>query len=458
MNKVRVNKSTRSVPLVAIIGAGPAGLSAARNLKLRGIEYEQFERHTGVGGIWDINNPGTPMYESAHFISSRDRSGYFGFPMPAHYPDYPRRDQILEYTRHFAERFDLAPNIRFSTAVDALACADHGWQITLDTGERRSFSHVICASGHTWTPNWPSYPGEFSGKVMHAVDYRSGEQFAGQRVLVVGAGNSACDIACDAAQFADASLISMRRGYHFIPKHLFGIPADQFANRSRWLPFGVRRRAFEWLLGLLQGDLSAHGLQAPDHSLLASHPIINSQLIHYLQHGDITICRDIDFFDGDDVVFTDGARHTVDLVVYATGYRYEIPYAPSALFEWNGYKPSLDYSVFNRRHESLFAVGFSEMNGGGYYLFDMMTSLIADAIVSQTQTPEHWRVAKTLISTPPNTGPTLNMVDSDRHKDYLDVDRYLAACQRLIKRLGWRDPERMLRDSNHPTDPEPAWL
>ena len=294
-------------PKVCLIGAGPAGLAAARHLKQRGIRYDQLERHSDVGGIWDIENPGTPMYKSAHFISSRHTAGYYGFPMPEHYPDYPGHRLVLEYTRQFATAYGLYDRIEFNQSVERVEKVDASWRVTLANGESRNYSHVICASGHTWRPNWPSYEGEFFGEIIHSVDYRNADRFKGKRVLVVGAGNSACDIACDAAQTADAAFISMRRGYHFIPKHIHGEPTDVFVAKSQWLPFEPRRWFFERILKRINGDLTSLGLPAPDHRLLESHPIINSQLIHYLHHGDITVCRDIDRLDGEGVVFKDGA-------------------------------------------------------------------------------------------------------------------------------------------------------
>ena len=92
---------------VAVVGAGPAGLATARALRVRGLPYLQFERHGDVGGIWDIDNPGTPMYESAHFISSRDKSGFFDFPMPEDLRRLSVRTEILEYTHSFADAFGL---------------------------------------------------------------------------------------------------------------------------------------------------------------------------------------------------------------------------------------------------------------------------------------------------------------------------------------------------------------
>jgi cation diffusion facilitator CzcD-associated flavoprotein CzcO len=100
-----------------IVGAGPSGLSAARALRTAGVPFDIVERHRDVGGIWDLENPGTPMYESAHFISSKTLSGFDGFPMPDEYPDYPGQPQVLEYIRAFAEHHDLRRHVEFGGAV-----------------------------------------------------------------------------------------------------------------------------------------------------------------------------------------------------------------------------------------------------------------------------------------------------------------------------------------------------
>ena len=223
------------------------------------------------------------------------------------------------------------------------------------------------------------------------------------------------------------------------------MPADVFGARSKWMPFGVRRFFFERILKALNGDLTKLGLQAPDHRVLASHPIINSQLIHYLQHGDIAAHQDIERFEDRDVIFKDGQRERVDLIVFATGYHYSIPYADKSLFNWKNDKPQLAYTVFNQRNPTLFAAGFTEMNGGGYYIFDEMTSLIADAIETQTQNPEKWpSVWERLVEPTDFSGP-LGMVQSQRHTDYVDMDTFLSACQKLRKELGWRDPKTSLQ-------------
>ena len=144
MNAIKNNRS------VAVIGAGPAGLAAARSLKSAGIPFVVYEKHSDVGGIWDQNNEGSPMYDSAHFISSRTMSGFAGFPMPATYPDYPSHIQILEYIRDFARSFGLYEHIRFDSKIRTVARHGQLWRVELDSGEKRDFRAVICASGSTW--------------------------------------------------------------------------------------------------------------------------------------------------------------------------------------------------------------------------------------------------------------------------------------------------------------------
>ena len=183
-----------------IVGAGPAGLSAARAFRAAHVPFDVVERHRDVGGIWDLENAGTPMYESAHFISSKTLSAFDGFPMPAHYPDYPSRALILDYVRAFADEFDLRSHIEFGVTVTrAIPSSDGMWSIELENGERRHYRGVIAAVGHNWDPIIPVYSGTFSGEAYHSVRYRSPREFDRKRVLIVGGGNSACDIACDAA-------------------------------------------------------------------------------------------------------------------------------------------------------------------------------------------------------------------------------------------------------------------
>lgn len=427
---------------VCIIGAGPGGLCMARALKRQGLSYEQFERHSGVGGVWDINNPGTPMYESAHFISSRDLSGFLDYPMPKHFPDYPSNRQILEYVNSFAHAFDLYANIRFNTSVDKVLKRDDGrWLVTLGGGEQRLYRAVVCATGCNWDPNLPQIEGQFNGEILHSVTYKKAEEFKGKKVMIIGAGNSGADIACDAATHAQKAFISLRRGYHMIPKHLFGLPVDEVSEKGPQLPIWLTRIAFQLILRVINGDVRRFGLPKPDHKLFESHPLLNAQLLHYLQHGDIQVKPDVSHYDGDHVVFKDGSREQLDLVLYATGYKWSCKYAAD-YFEWKGGRPQLYLSIFSRQHRNLFGIGYLETNSSAYKLFDNQAHAIACYLRDQLHRPERARQFDQLIAHDnPDLSGGINFVKSQRHEVYLEVHAFKKHLRKVRQQMGWGDLE-----------------
>ncbi|MGW2020327.1 flavin-containing monooxygenase [Streptomyces sp. NPDC001927] len=423
----------------AVIGAGPAGLSMARALRRVGIGYDQFERHSDVGGIWDLDNPGTPMYESAHFISSRKLSGFFDFPMPDTYPDYPSNRQILSYTRSFAETFGLREAIRFNTSVERVTRDGERWTLSLSDGSTATYDAVVCATGVTWQPRSPQHPGVFDGEVRHAGTYRDPAEFRGKRVLIVGLGNSGADIACDAAQNADAAFVSVRRGYHIIPKHLFGMPIDEFAERGLSLPIRVERFFFSRLLRLIQGDLTRLGLSRPDHKLFETHPLLNSQLVHHLQHGDVAIRGDVTSFSGPRVNFADGTSEEIDLVLYATGYDWGMPYAEH-LFEWNEGRPDLYLTAFSRTQPNLFGLGYLETNSSAYTLFDHISHVVAQHLDDQRAAPARAEVFRHRIQQDrPDLGGGINFVATPRNQGYVDAAAFKRYLREVRRDLGWTE-------------------
>lgn len=424
---------------VCIIGAGPAGLAAARALAFKGLDYDHFDAGSQVGGIWDIERPGTPMYDSAHFISSKTRSGFEAYPMPEHYPDYPRHDLIQRYIIDFAQTHGLSDRIRFNTPVSDLEKQSDGrWKVTLDGGETRTYLAVICATGAQWHPKMPELQGDFSGEIMHSHSYRSPELFKGKRVLILGAGNSGCDIACDAAAIADAAFISMRRGYYFIPKHVLGKPADVFDHDSPNLPLWISRPIMTFLLNRLVGDLTKIGLQKPDHRLFESHPIMNSQLLHYLQHGDIAAKVDIERLDGNDVVFKDGSRERIDLILCATGYHQRMGFARD-YFDYLGGRPKMYLQVFNRDHRNLFGISQIETNSGAFKMFDQMAFLMANYLRDQTDgKPGAPAMDRRIAGPAPDLTNGIKFVASDRHQGYVNSDTYKVFLDKLTRKMGWK--------------------
>jgi hypothetical protein len=421
-----------------VIGAGPAGLAVARALQERDLPYTHLERHSRVGGIWDLENPSTPMYESAHFNSSRTMSGFAGFPMPDTYADYPPHRDILTYLRSFADAYALTEHIEFGVEVAKVTReADGDWRVTRVDGRQSRHRNVVMCSGSQWFPYQPEVPGDFSGEIRHAITYRNAEELKGRRVLVVGAGASGCDIACDAARTADYAAISMRRGYWFIPKHLFGRPVDTIASGGPQLPMWLEQRIFGLLLRLVNGDPRRLGLQKPTDRLFETHPSVTSLLMYHLQHGDLTAKPGITATDSDTVTFADGTRDHFDLILFATGYRHKVPYAQEYLSDEQ--HPDLYLSAFSREHPGLFGVGYVETNSAAYGLFDIQAQMIASYIRDTALDPQRAdRFAELIRNDRPDLSGGLRFSSSPRHKGYVNSATFKGYLHKVAASMGWR--------------------
>lgn len=431
----------KSILDVAVVGAGPAGLTMARRLAASESSFVVFEQHSDVGGIWDVDAPNSPMYDSAHFISSKTKSGFPGFPMPDSFPDYPKHDQILSYIRSFADHYNLRSHIQFNTSIKQAVLDNEGlWELTLSTGEVRKSRYLVCANGVTWHPNEVTWPGNFNGEQRHSVSYRSPEEFAGKRVLIVGAGNSGVDIACDAAFSADQAFLSLRRGYHFLPKHLYGKPSDVFASEGPKLPSWVEKQYYKFVLNMVTGDLTKYGLPKPDHKLFESHPLMNTQILHYLGHGDCIAKNDVVELDGDDVVFADGSRELIDLILTATGYQHCSPYLEEGTLDDRNGRPDLYLNLFSRKHNNLAVLGFVEFASAAYQNFDRMAELIVADIVAAPNSQLKTTLAQLKKQDTPDLKNGHTYVDSARHANYVEVDGYLKLLGQIRTKLGLTGP------------------
>lgn len=419
-----------------IIGAGPAGLSSAVALQKENIPFEIVDAGNKVGGIWDINRSETPMYDSAHFISSKTLSAFEDFPMPEHYPDYPSHRLIQAYIELYAQAHQLNSHIRFQTKVIDAIPNDAQWEVTFDDGTSTTYAGIICATGITWYLNFPNIQGEFEGEYIHSFHYKSSDLFKNKRVLIIGGGNSGCDIACDAAKAAERAFISLRRGYYFIPKYLFGTPTDVYKSKFK-LPKYLDVKFSEFLLNkVLVGKLERFGLQKPDHSLMQSHPIMNNRLLHYLGHGDITAKQDIKAFEGKTVIFKDGSREEVDVIVAATGYKRRFPFLNTQyldLKEENG-EIDLYLEIFSKSHNNLFFVGGIEVSSGIYGLLCKQGKLVASYLkAQQNQSPHLSQFQEKKKRDGLNLRGKSKYINTERHARYVDKDHYLSLLQKQLK-------------------------
>ncbi|MFC8230136.1 flavin-containing monooxygenase [Streptomyces sp. NPDC057287] len=422
----------------AVIGAGAAGLAATKALLDAGVDVVTYEKGDVPGGLWVRGNSSglSPAYASLHLNTSKGRTEFADFPMPRAWTDYPSADRVACYLGDYARTFGLDGHIRFGTSVTGVEHAREGggWLVTTEGGDTGRYDAVVVANGHNWNPRMPEpgYPGAFSGTQMHAHDYRTAEVFRDRRVLVVGMGNSAMDIAVDASHTARGPvLLSARRGVHIVPKYLFGRPSDATGGALSVLPWRLRQRLAGTMLRLAVGTPERYGLPAPAGGLFQNHPTISDTVLHRLTHGEIVARPGIDRLDSDGVVFRDGSRDPVDVIVWATGYRVTIPFlAP----RWTGVDPEelpLYQRVFHLDDPSLAFVGLMQSTGAAFPVVEAQAKLVAahlgGAYALPTAARQQQSAARALSRATARWGA------GGRPMMRVDFDDYLAALPREMR-------------------------
>jgi hypothetical protein len=363
-------KNHRSEECFALIGAGPMGLAMAKTLIEQGVPFQGFELADDVGGLWNIDAPRSTMYETAHLISSKRMTEFADFPMSDDTAEYPSHRELKSYFQDFAKAFDLYRHYNFGAEVLRAEPIENGrWDVTWrdknGAEHTQRFVGVMIANGTLSEPNLPEFKGRFSGELLHASEYRYPKQFTDKRVLVVGAGNSGCDIAVDAIHHGASCDISMRRGYYFVPKYVFGVPADTMGAKIR-LPMWLKRKVDGAILKWFVGDPQKYGFPKPDYALYESHPVVNSLVLFHAGHGDLKVRPDIDRLDGKIVHFQDGSFGEYDTILAATGYRLHYPFIDQTHLNWEGSAPHLYLNCMHPERDDLFVLGMVEAAGLGW--------------------------------------------------------------------------------------------
>ncbi len=388
-----VHASTRA----CIIGAGSSGIAAAQVLAERGIEFDCYEMGSGVGGNWryDNDNGVSSAYRSLHINTSRDAMEYAAYPMPPSLPDYPSHWQIADYFDDYVDHFGLREKVTFRTEVVKVAPAGRGgYDVTVrpfgpsgrgSEATTRHYDHVLVANGHHWDPRWPEpgFPGSetFPGDQVHAHYYRTPDLLEDRRVVVLGIGNSAADIAVESSRVAAETYLAMRRGAHVVPKYVFGRPTDHLTDsplaRAHHL---LQKQAMKALLRLTVGKVTDYGLPEPDHDVLEAHPTVSDDLLTRLGHGDITVKPNIDRFEGPKVFFTDGSAVEADVVVYCTGYKVSFPFLDESVLAADENHVDLYRRVVPPDRPGLWFIGLVQPLGAVMPLAEAQAHWVADLI------------------------------------------------------------------------------
>ena len=416
-----------------VIGAGAAGLGALQVLLDEGFSVDCFERADRVGGHWHSD------YDCLHLITPRGSSGFDAFPMPSEYPLFPSRDQMRDYILGFAAHHGLGAHIRFNTAVTSArplgANGLDGWEVVTSDGDRRLYDGVIVANGHLREPFVPDYPGVFGGRVLHSGHYRNRGDLEGERVLVVGAGNSGCDLAVDAAQAGFRTTVSVRNGLVFQPKTLFGRPRSELPLLAR-LPVRAQERVTRALIDVALGRPERYGLPAPaTRNLHRNRPVVNGQLLHFIHHGRVDVAPGIERFDGHDVHFTDGTCRAFDTIVYATGFNVALPFLEPTSLQWaNGVPLRVAGMTLPVGLERLFFVGLAAPRGPQLPVYSAQARLIAKFLAAPAEFAPSAFLSR---SSRPES-----RIDVPRHEWQRDMDRTHRRIARVLRRTRVRDESR----------------
>ena len=422
-----------------MIGAGSSGITACQNLAERGIEFACFEKGSAIGGNWRYMNDNgmSSAYRSLHINTSREMMQYEAFPMPADYPDYPGHVEIAAYFEDYVDHFGLRDRIEFQTEVVSAEPSDGGWEVTVRgaDGERTElFTDLMVCNGHHWDPRWPepAFPGSdsFPGEQIHAHDYKTPEVLEGKRVLILGIGNSATDIAVESSRIADRTILAMRRGAWIVPKYLFGVPTDRLTTFKPFtrVPLGIQSTMLKALLRLSQGRVSDAGLPEPDHEPLHAHPTVSDDLISRLGHGDIQVKPNIERFDGGTVFFEDGTSEEVDLVIYCTGYRITFPFFDDSVVDPSDNRMDLYKRVVSLDHPGLYFIGLVQPLGAIMPLAEAQSAWAADLISGESGLPDRAAMARDVALT--QSEMERRYVASKRHTIQVDFENYLREISR----------------------------
>jgi cation diffusion facilitator CzcD-associated flavoprotein CzcO len=432
-------------PRACIIGAGSSGIAGAKALHERGIPFDCYEKSDKIGGNWVFGNPNgmSSAYRTLHINTSRERMEYSDFQMPKSFPDFPHHTHIAQYFDDYVDHFGFRDRIHFETGVAHAGRREDGiWEVELETGDTHLYDTVLVANGHHWDARWPepAFPGEFAGRQMHAHDYKDLDEFRDKRVVILGMGNSAMDLAVDSSYVAKETYLAARRGAWVIPKYISGKPLDQPWRHGRlaktfsqpWLPFKVRQKLLEMTLLESVGNMEDYGLPTPDHKIGEAHPTVSGRILDRLAHGAITPKPNIAELRGDRIAFTDGTEVEADVVVYCTGYKVTFPFFDEDFISAPDNDLPLFRRVFHPDYPDVFFLALLQPLGATMPIAERQGQWLADYLRGEYALPPKAEMLEDMRKE--RETMFKRYVKSKRHTMQIDYDTYLWEVERERRR------------------------
>jgi cation diffusion facilitator CzcD-associated flavoprotein CzcO len=378
---------------VAVVGAGAAGLCAARHLLAAGCDVTIYEAASVVGGLWAYDNDGgtSSAYKTLHINTDKYITQFEDFPLSAEASVFPHHTEMRKYLEDYAEHFGLMSRVRFNRKVLQVSPAraeDGGtrWDVLDSEDESARFDTVVVANGHLSTPRMPDFAQDFTGDCRHSHHYRDPAEFVGRRICIVGAGNSACDIAADVCVTAARTVMAVRSGVTIVPKMIFGVPITQITTRLvRWhVPATLTRRVTRAITRIVHGNMSKWGFRAPDR---ATHPTSHATLISHIAYNRVAVRPGIKEVQGRRITFTDGSSEEFDTLITATGYKIHVPFVSDEVMKLGDEWAPLYKRVVPPEWPGLYFVGLIQYVGPLFKSFEIQGKWVASIESGQSLLP-----------------------------------------------------------------------
>ncbi len=419
---------------VCIIGAGPSGLPAIKNISEAGISVVAYDYNSDVGGNWIYNEKEShsSVFETTHIISSKTLSQYEDYPFKPEVSDYPSHEELRNYFQSYAKYFNLYRHIQFNTLVKSCVRLDNGhWEVKTIKDENEYveiFTDLVVCNGHHWEPKYPNYSGKFTGDFLHSHLYKKAASFANKKVLVIGGGNSACDVAVETSRVSTKTAISWRRGYRIIPKFLMGKPTDVFAIKMNFLPIFLRNLLAGFIAYINNGSNKIYGLPEPDHKFGATHPTINSELLYKIRHGKIKPRVEIERFEGKKVFFKDKSKEDFDVVIACTGFVLAHPFFDKKFLNYSEGPVPLYLKMFHPTYDNLYFIGMFQPLGCIWPGAEQQSKLAALALKGSWKRPANIDV----LCEREVTHPHMKQINTSRHRITVDFHRFMRDLKTQI--------------------------
>ena len=429
---------------VCVIGAGPSGLATCKALAEAGIPFDCFEANPGVGGIWDIERCDRGGYRSLHTNTSKTKMAFSDFPFPEQSPPFLHHSGMLEYFNAYADHFGFRDQIHFDSKVaTATPTEDNAWAIELENGSCQKYRACIVATGQYGTKRWPvAMPdGEFKGQQIHAADYLDPEtpvDCRDKRVIVVGLGSSAAEIATELAGGADGPpvaahvMLSARSGRFILPKTVEGVPLDASAPHPSaplpsilaWMPAPIRtwlmQRFLKHALGRLEaqtGRPSKWNLPNPDFPAWAERPTLSDGFIPALEQKRIEARPEIAALDGKRIRFVDDTTTEADVIIWATGYQPAFPFLGEEILGGDASDLALYRRIAHPQRPNLFFIGFTRVICSLWPLSEQQALWLADVLSGAIELPSQSTQIRKAIAVAQTLPVFCNSYVLDLHRD-----------------------------------------